>query len=148
MVWSAVPQAAADDLKDCLIVHKHDGTRISYVLEDTPVVTFDAESMHIAAAAINDEHKIAEVEKFTFDKESALEAIRPGDYRITVTDREVLLEGFTPAATASITDMGGRVAQTVQIDTNGSATLTIAGYPTGVYIVSTTDGKTFKIIKK
>lgn len=148
MAWSAAPQALAEELKDCLVVHKVGGAQVSYVLEDTPVVTFDAENMHIAANALTDDHKLAEVERFTFEKSSSLATVRPGDSRITVTDREVILEGFTPAASASITDMNGRVTQTVGIDGSGMAVLTIADLSTGVYIVSTTDGKTFKIIKK
>lgn len=148
LAWFGAPAVQADELKDCLIVHLQSGNKVSYVLEDKPVVTFEGDKLHVQAAAVSDDHRLADVARFTFDKASGLGEIAAGDRRITVNDNIVLLEGFTPGSSASIADMQGRVLVSTRMGDTGSASISVTDLPVGVYVVSTTDGKTFKLYKK
>lgn len=148
LAWLGTPAVQADELKDCLIVHLQSGSKVSYVLEDTPVVTFEGDKLHVQAAAVSDDHKLADVARFTFDKASGLGEIAAGDWRITVKDNLVVLEGFTPGSSAGIADMQGRVVASARIGDTGAASISVTDLPAGVYVVSTTDGKTFKLYKK
>lgn len=148
IAWCGAPALQAEELKDCLIVHMQNGNTVSYVLEDTPVVTFVGDKLHVEAAAVSDDHQLADVARFTFDKSTGLSEINAGDYRITVKDNQVMLQGFKAGAMATIADMQGRNVASTRISDSGEATMSMAELPAGVYIVSTTDGKTFKLYKK
>ena len=61
LAWFGPAALQADELKDCLIVHMQNGNKVSYVLEDTPVVTFEGDKLHVQAAAVSDDHILADV---------------------------------------------------------------------------------------
>lgn len=142
------PFAHAEELKDCLIVHMQGGSKISYVLEDTPVVSFAGENLHVEAAQVSNDHKLADVEKFTFEKSTSLSAVLANECRIIVKNGIVTLEGLTPSIEVRLSDMQGRMMASTKAGTDGIASLPLDNISTGVYIVSTTDGKSFKIFKK
>lgn len=142
------PVVQAEEFKDCLIVHLHGGSTVSYVLEDTPVVTFVGENLHVEADQLSDDHKLANVEKFTFDNVAALADVMANEYRITIQDNYVTIEGLTPNTGIQLADIQGRIIASCNADTEGNATLSLSHITAGVYIVSTTDGKSFKIFKK
>ena len=148
LAWFGPAALQADELKDCLIVHMQNGNKVSYVLEDTPVVTFEGDKLHVQAAAVSDDHILADVARFTFDKASGLGEIAAGDCRITVRNDLVVLEVLTPGSSAIIADMQGRLVASARIDDAGATSFSVAEFPAGVYVVSTTDGKTFKLYKK
>lgn len=144
----ATPTANADELKDHLVVHKQSGAKVYYVLEDTPVVTFNSNKLHVESKSVSDDHNLSDVDKFTFEKTTSLSEIAKGDQRITIKDNYVMLEGFTPGAVVTLNDMQGRVLVSTVVSDNGDATIYTTDIPTGVYVVSTSDGKTFKLYKK
>ncbi len=145
----AVPSVMADELKDGLIVHLHNGKTVKYILEQTPVVTFVEDKLHIESTAVKDDHKLSDVDKFTFDKVStSLEDLTAGDYLISVTDNRVLLQGFTPGSSVTLTDVQGRTVTRATVSTTGEATVDMAELVAGVYVVATADGKTFRVLKK
>ena len=142
------PLVQAEEFKDCLIVHLHGGSTVSYVLEDTPVVTFVGENLHVEANQLSDDHKLADVAKFTIDNVAALADVMANEYRITIQDNTVTIEGLTPNTGIQFADIQGRIIASCNADTDGNATLSLSHITAGVYIVSTTDGKSFKIFKK
>lgn len=148
MTMLAAPCALAEDLKDCLTVHLQSGSKATYVLEETPVVTFIGDNLHIESSTLSNDHKLNDVVKFTFDKTSGIEAVQAGDYRITVLAGIVRLEGFTPGANATVCDIQGRNMASAIVGANGDAEISLANLSNGIYILSTTDGKTLKIYKK
>lgn len=148
MLCGTWPTATADELQDCLIVHMHSGAKVSYVLETTPKVTFVADKLHVETTALSDDHTLADVSKFTFDKLSSLGSVTAGECRITVIDATVTIEGIAPQAVVTLADMQGRTLASASADSTGMARLSLATAPDGVYLISVTDGRTFKIFKK
>lgn len=148
-VCCAAPTVMADELKDGLIVHMHNGKTVKYILEQTPVVTFVGDKLHIESTVVKDDHKLSDVDKFTFDKVStSLDDLTAGDYLISVIDNHVLLQGFTPGSSVTLTDLQGRIVTRAVVATTGEATVDMTELVAGVYVVATTGGKTFKVLKK
>ena len=140
--------SAAYGADQYLIVHKSDGGTTSYVLSDTPKVTFDASTMHITGAEFSDDYAIAEVAKFTFSDTSGIGEVAKDESRVSLLDNTLTLEGWTPGAQVSVCDLQGRVAKQSAISGEGAASIELGGLAPGVYIVSISTGKSFKIIVK
>ena len=137
--------------KTMLVVILQNGQQQSYVFADRPKVTFDATNLYITSAAIEDSYEMSKVVKFVFEKGDAT-AIAPvvvGENRITFVDGEhVVLEGLAPATAVSLLDLGGHLLGKTAADASGSASVTLSGQPSGVYIVGVAGGKSYKIVKR
>lgn len=147
MILCAVP-ASAQDEQDCLVVHMRDGGRVSYVLEETPVVTFVGNNLHVQTTAVSNDHEVAAVDKFTFEKVSSLNDVTVGECRISVVDGVVSIQGLEPSQEVSVADIRGRIVARVGADSMGVAVLSIRDMAQGVYIVTVADGKSFKLYQK
>lgn len=148
MMLSAALTAHADDLQDCLTVHMLNGSKVIYVLDDQPTVNFADGKLHVESNAVSDEHDMTDVAKFTFDKTSSATLIDAGDRLISVRGTTVRLEGFVPGTAVILTDMHGRNIASATVSIHGTASVSIADIPAGVYVVSTSEGKSFKLFKK
>lgn len=148
LAWVGIGHMQAEELKDCLVVHMVNGNSVSYVLEDTPKVTFVEDKLHIEATSISDDHLLANVDKFTFEKSTGVESITTNNLRITITNDYVTMEGATPGAIVNIVDIQGRLTLTTRVNDSGNVTMSLTDLSAGVYVVATSDGKTFKLLKK
>ncbi len=150
LLFMGLPAVMHAETKEYLVVHLNNGGSVNYVLEQTPTVTFTPASLHVESATLSDDHTLSEVSHFTFEDLdlSALPCLTANDSRITVTDSQVKLEGFTPGASVNLADAQGIVYAGGVVDGNGTVILDISRVPNGVYIISTTDNKSFKIFKK
>lgn len=134
---------------DTLVVTYKDNHTFSYVLADRPTVTFDATQMFIKSDIIDDSHALADVKTFTFSDVSAISEISADERRIVFTDAStVTLQGFTAGTKISVSDIAGRFVLTTVVANDGTATLNISQLIAGVYVVATTDGKSYKISKR
>ena len=150
MAIAACHATSHAEATDCLVVNLNNGQKVCYVLAETPTATFQASNLHIESSTLTDDYDLASVSHFTFENcdPNSIIDINAGNRRITVTDTEVMLEGFTPGAHVSVTDIKGCTLASQTIDSNGLAVVKTASLATGVYIIATTDGKSFKIYKK
>lgn len=148
LMLGVVSTMGAEELKDCLVVHMHSGATISYVLEERPIVTFSDTQMHIESAEVSDDHNVADVQMFTFEKSSSIGAVGAQEWRIIVKGELVLLEGLDSTVGVSLVDVQGRIVASAIVADDGSASLSLNKLETGVYVLSTTDGKSLKIFKK
>ncbi len=145
----AAPAAMAGELKDAVVVYMHDGSTAKYILEQTPIVTFVEDKLHVESSVVSCDHNLSDVDNFRFEQvDAAVESIAADEYRISVVDNTVLLQGFTPGSVASLTDIEGRTVARVTVGADGEASIALSNLATGVYIVSTTDGKTFKLLNQ
>lgn len=135
---------------EMLIVIMQDGTQHSYVLTDKPKVTFDGTQMNINSAQLSDAYTISEVKKFVFaDDASAIAPVAAGEQRVTFTDgTNVVLEGLNAGTQVSLYDLAGHALATVKANGEGQATLSLETQAAGVYVVSVSGGKSFKLLKR
>lgn len=149
ILWCAAQTAWAAEVSEYLVVHLKDGSQVSYVLDDKPVVTYPGTMLHVESATLSDDHNMAQVSKITFEKKTAL-CERPAvdETRIIVTPEAVTIQGLPSATSVTLTDLQGRVLVSCTADDSGEATLATGNLPAGVYIVATSVGRAFKIYKK
>ena len=146
VMFAATATAA---VKDCLVVHTTDGEKTYYVLEDIPVVTFVNDNIHIKSASLEEDLKFNTVEQFTFESQEvgAVKNLTDNECRITVRNREVVLEGFKAGTPVAVYSLNGLCVYEGLFNPDGNAVGDLSHLENGVYIVSSVS-KSFKIILK
>lgn len=147
---AALPAVMHAATQNCLVVNLHNGQKVCYALSSTPTATFKGTELHIESESLSDDHDLATVSHFTFENCDPISVvdITAGDKIITVTDHAVTLQGFTPGAEVTLSDIQGRIYEHRIISADGSTTISIDQLTPGVYILATTDGKSLKLYKK
>ncbi|WP_295728440.1 T9SS type A sorting domain-containing protein [uncultured Muribaculum sp.] len=145
-ILTATLQSRAEEK---LSVEYNDGQTFSYVLSNRPKVKFVGNTMNITAPEIDDIHQMSDVKQFRFSKTSSIDAINAAEHRITYTDNEtVRLDGFKPGGDVSVYNTKGSIMIQRTIEADGSAVIPLDALTSGTYIISTTEGKSCKIIKQ
>ncbi len=141
----AIPARATEKL----YVEYKDGHVYSYVLTSRPKVTFAGNVINVAGTDISDTHKMDAVKQFLFSEPGAAEVIGANEFSITYTDNAtVRLDGFTPAGSLSVYDIGGTLMAEAAFGSDGTAEISLEAMAPGIYLIATTDGKTYKIVKR
>lgn len=128
----------------------HDGHKCSYALVDRPKVTFDSNTLYVKAESMEDDFVLKDVNKFVFTTgtPTSIASVDANEYRFSFTDGEnVVLEGHAAGTTVRLYDTAGKSVGTTKADSDGRATISLAGLPAGIYVISTADGTTYKVIK-
>lgn len=148
----ASPAQETGQPETLLLVNLHSGSVEKYRLSDTPVVTFDGDEIVVTADAASGRYTRADVSHFEIKKDwySGAEAttLTPEtSFSFTYTDNANVTVA-APALTRVdlYTPAGVKVAQATATD--GTATISLASLPAGVYLVAPDCHKAIKIIKK
>lgn len=151
MAAAAIP-AAAQTMKEALVVYKTDGKKVTYVLENAPSVTFGTNTLNIESKDISDTHKAAEVSAWRFEMvdptSSGVEEAVADEARITITPTEVIISGLKAGSMVTAADLQGRVLATVVTPESGVATIPTDRFEPGVYVIAASDFHSFKIFKR
>lgn len=148
---SASFQASADEpLKGpALRVHLHSGEMQVFLLASEPVITFAAEKCHIASADFSADYDMSQIHHadVVADASAGLE-----DEQISLvvdlSDPDaVTIHGLSANAPVSLYSISGIAQRSASADDAGTASISLAGLQSGVYIV-TTNQTTFKIYRK
>ena len=148
LLWSTAQTAFADTANEYLVVHLANGSQVSYMLEEKPVVTYDGPVIRVESAAVSDDHRMSEVEKLTFVKKADVsEQLAADEIRIVVAPESVTVQGLPAGTSLTLADLQGRVLATAAAGATGEATKATGSLPGGVYIVAAANGHVFKIYK-
>lgn len=129
------------------VIYK-DGSTFSYILADKPKVTFQGNNLTITAPEISDSHKMEDVRKFVTETTNSIEATATNEHRITYTDNNtVRLDGFKAGSTVSVFNINGMLQFQQTTGNDGSAVIPLDGLAPGQYVIATTEGKSYKIMK-
>lgn len=139
--------AHAQNSDDVLTVHLTNGTHVTYILDDKPKVSFSEGLLNVNSQSVSDTHDMTVVERFTFGKSTGLDALKSDDKVISFHGDDLTLKGFATGSKVVVSDLQGRIITSVKVDANGNATVPTFDWTKGIYVVSTSDGKTLKIIK-
>lgn len=141
------PSAAEE--QEALMVNLKNGTRVVYILAERPVATFATDKLHIESSALADDYAIADIANFKFDKVSSISGVETDDMRVCFIDGENLrLEGLRQGEIVTICDTKGCIMTKAKSSADGKITIQMSSLPYGVYIVSLSSGKTFKLLNK
>ncbi len=140
---------ATAEEQEALMVNFKNGTRVVYILAERPVATFSTDKLHIESTSLADDYTIADIANFKFDKVSSISKIEADDIRVYYTDGENLrLEGLSQGELVTICDTKGCIITKAKSNADGKITIQVSSLPYGVYIVSLSSGKTFKLLNK
>ena len=126
LAFVGVASALAEDVKTYIVVEFKTSETLTIALSDKPKAQFEGTDLLLTAATFEGRYATADIKRFYF------EDIANG---INTIDAVEKMEG-------SIYDLNGRKVSTFK-GTIDSTTL-----PTGVYVIKTKSGKSFKVTKK
>lgn len=148
---ASLPLRAAEG-GTALIVHAKDGTTVSYLLAERPLVTCSGDSLLITCGGTQAAHALADVAKYTFgeadDADTGVSSLAASDTgALCRYDGEaVVLSGIGEGGVVTVLTAGGTVVRSERCGP-GSHALSLNGLPGGVYLVNV-NGTTFKLSKK
>ncbi len=145
----ALPSLATDDNRQALVLTLQSGETISWLLEKQPKVSFSASELLMEADGTTVSYPLEDVKGYAFTMISTgIASPTVGQQgTVSVTQREVRFSGMQPGTVASLYSTDGRKLQSVSIDSDGTAVISLAALPTGTYIINY-GVSTCKILKK
>ena len=131
-----------------MTIEMKNGSKISFLLADNPVITYQSESLVVNNDAKNT-YSFEDVKNYHFTEmdESGVDNLPANDLRIVWVDDETIgVQNALPNSTIAITVINGVVVSQTKTDADGKSTVRMPN-KTGVYVLSV--GKqSFKIIRK
>jgi hypothetical protein len=131
-----------------MTIEMKNGSKISFLLNDNPVITYQSESLVVNNDAKNT-YSFEDVKNYHFTEmdESGVDNLPANDLRIVWVDDETIgVQNALPNSTIAITAINGVVISQTKADADGKATIKMP-QKAGVYVISA--GKqSFKIIRK
>lgn len=131
-----------------MTIEMKNGSKISFLLADNPVITYQSESLVVNNDAKNT-YSFEDVKNYHFTEmdESGVDNLPANDLRIVWVDNETIgVQNALPNSTIAITAINGVVISQTKTDADGKSTVRMPN-KTGVYVISA--GKqSFKIIRK
>jgi hypothetical protein len=131
------------------------GTKASFAFSDKPVIDVTAAGLTVSATGASEvSYSFADVQKFYFEDDIAtaigqvkndVSAQRPV---FAYVDGVVTVSGMTTGERLAVVTINGSQVSVTKADNGGNAHIDLSGAPTGVYVVSTGSGVSFKILMK
>ena len=132
----------------------NDGSRTAYTLGQHPVVTYTNGELLLTTTQQQVAYAAGDVRKFTFsvsdiscDVPTSVASPLEQSQQFSLQQGNVYFSGCPAGSPITVYTLDGKQMQTVTTDETGNATIDIASYPTGVYIIKT-ETITHKIIKR
>ena len=136
------------------VVWLNDGSRTAYTLARHPVVTYTNGELLLTTTQQQVAYAAGDVRKFTFsagdiscDAPTSVASPLEQDWQFSLQQGNVHFSGSPAGSPISIYAIDGKLLHTTTTDEAGNATIDIASYPAGVYIIKT-ETITHKIIKR
>lgn len=137
--------------QQCLRVELKAGSTEDFILSEKPVLTFSATECKFSSPEYEVTHHLGDINKayFTFTS-SSLNDVSADNLRIDLSQPGLInISGMPAEALVYVYDINGQLMVQAKADNAGFASVDISALNTGsVYIVSISNTKTFKIIKK
>lgn len=135
-----------------LMVWDNEGSFVSFPLQERPRIVTDVRNNEIVCITSKQEvsFSLDEVHKYTLetDSESAsVENITSDNSSFSKEANSLGFENFKPGSHVYVYTLDGMVVGSYNINEEGSLTISMEGWNTGVYIIKT-DSVTYKVVKK
>jgi hypothetical protein len=125
-----------------------DGTQVSYLLSESPKISYKADSFIVSGPA-RAAFELSKVDSYHFTDGTVSDAavVESNEIRITYSDNShVKAEGLQPKSAVALYSVGGAAIQKVNATEEGVAKLELP-QAKGIYILKT-DSQNVKLIKK
>lgn len=131
-----------------MTVEMNSGAKISFLLADNPVITYQDDNLVINKDA-KTTYSIEDIKNyhFTENDDTKVKMTNANSLVIVwVDDNTIEVQNATPGSEVSLTAVNGMVVSKNKVDLDGKATVKVSNNA-GVYIISA-DKQSFKIIRK
>ena len=132
------------------VVWTSGGEQVKYSLTENPKVSHNGTSLVVTTSATSVQYDVVDVERFTIEESSPttkLGGAVQNETEIVRKGNVLYLSGFDVNIKVLVSDMSGKCVYMGNTDENGTMSVDLSEYETGVYVVST-NSINCKIIKK
>lgn len=150
MLLSATPLLGMAVEKGVLITHT-DGTTSFLSLNKEVKVTFpNSETVKFSQTGSNDlELNVFDVSDFKISEYgSKIVDTMTESIGIRMSEKQITVFGLSPAQTIRLHDINGKQMSTMAPSTKGTVNIATDGLSNGVYLISISNGKTYKFLKR
>lgn len=130
------------------------GAKVSFAFSAKPTVSVNSEGITVSAQEKSDvSYLFSEVDRFYFedDIETAIQGAKAGATATPVfsyANGVVSVTGIAAGEQVAVYSINGSKVNDAKANQAGTASVDISNVPTGVYVVSTGSGVSFKLLKK
>ena len=136
-----------------LVVTQTDGSVAKFTLSDVPVISFDADSMVVTSVNEVLRTDLAGIADYAFNEENITTGINGIAQKNQVgvipsfQSGSVDFSGLKDGNTIHVFSMNGQAVQTVKVDAQGNATVSLSQLPKGIYIIKA-PSQSYKVVNK
>ena len=131
------------------------GQKATFAFASKPEIVVTSDGLTVTSSTSSAvSYSFADVQKFYFDDGvtddiQQVEGVASAPHPVfNYTDGVVTVSGMSAGERLDVVALSGSKVNTTKADARGNASINLGSAPTGVYIVSTSNGVSFKLLKK
>lgn len=151
-VFSFAQNLAADPMYS-FIVWFHNGGKVSFSLDDRPVITYNNGYVIVSSIGNRVECPHEQIHKFTFSdgtnspgNDTAVDAVGQ-DVQVQQQQQSMVFSGCVPGENVNIYNMAGQLVSKHEINSDGTLFVSLQRFGKGMYVVKM-KSLTYKFIKE
>ena len=137
--------AKADDL--VLQVWQADGKVMNINLNEQPVTTYSDGQLIITTTKTTVTFPLEQVVKYTYTDATGISSPEAVGSKMSADGESITFTGLKPNTPVYLYTVAGQLVKTVTATGQSKTTVSVSGFPVGVYVVKA-NGVTFKITKR
>ena len=137
--------AKADDL--VLQVWQADGRVMNINLNEQPVTTYSDGQLIITTTKTTVTFPLEQAEKYTYTDATGISSTEAAGRKMSADGESITFTGLKPNTPIYLYSVAGQLVSTVTATGQSKTTVSVSGFPVGVYVVKA-NGVTFKITKR
>lgn len=138
------------EIVEAVFVWSKDGTKIGYVLQSTPKMTFSSTDLIITSDNLEIKYPLDKLPRFTFEKTenaSVSEIFSDVQNLFKITNHSIEFTNLSENIVVKIYSLDGMILVNESVREGGSHSISLDSLNCGLYVVSV-NGITYKIVKK
>ena len=133
-----------------LVVWQKSGEKVYFDLEEQPRTTFEGSQLVITTSKTTVFYQLENVLRYTYEgMVTAIDGprLKPGEIRFLQGEDKMSFDGLPDGLDISVYSLDGKLLKTLKSHGGEQTVISLAGYPTGTYIVKVGDA-TYKFLKR
>lgn len=133
-----------------LVVWQKSGEKVYFDLEEQPRTTFEGSQLVITTSKTTVFYQLENVLRYTYEGTmTAIDgpSLKPGEIRFLQGEDKMSFDGLPDGLDISVYSLDGKLLKTLKSHGGEQTVISLAGYPTGTYIVKVGDA-TYKFLKR
>lgn len=139
----------AQDFNMQLVIWAKDGTRVVYILEEKPKITFTETDLVVTVKSIEVNYALENLAHFTYESSdnTAIKILETDETLFKLKGESLFFPALKSNSSIAIYTVNGALVMKKTIQDNGEYALSLSNLNSGVYLIDV-NGLTYKIIKR